>query len=106
MLLLSMLGFLPASNRTHLSDLLSIVSLIFFQNVQTHRFTLATLSTWRENQLLWHFISLFAVAIETGYAGEDCMRVCVCAFSTGAISVTEFLYKIKSPKNFAMASIN
>lgn len=53
---------------------------VILQNVQTHRFTLAMLSTWRQNQLLWHFISLFAVAIETGFAEEDCVcvRVCVC----------------------------
>lgn len=60
-----------------LSDLWGTITLVF-QNIQTHRFTLTTLSTWRENQLLWHFISLFAVAIETGFAGEDCVRACVC----------------------------
>lgn len=74
--------------RAYLSGLWSIIALVF-QNVQTHRFTLTTLSTWRENQLLWHFISLFAVAIETEFAGEDCM--CVFAFTTGATSATEFL---------------
>lgn len=81
-LLLGGLGFLSTSNDARLFQTITLV----FQNVQTHRFTLTTLSTWRENRLLWHFISLFAVAIETGFAGEDCVRVCVCVFtfSTGA----------------------
>lgn len=36
--------------------------------------------TWGKNQFLWHFISLFAVAMETGLAEEDGLRVCVCSW--------------------------
>lgn len=78
MLLLSTLGFLFAVKCTHLMPTSPVLSFWIFQEVQTHRFTLPTLSTWRGNQLLWHFISLFAVAIETGFAWEDCVPVHVC----------------------------
>lgn len=49
-----------------------------------HTFTLNILHTWRENQLLWHFISLFAVAIETLLQRK---MGCLCAFAFSAARV-------------------
>lgn len=67
----------------------------------TQKFTLTTAGTWGENQLLWHFISLFAVAIETGLAGEDALRVCACCQCRRCLVHTViFVRKIKSQKAF------
>lgn len=56
--------------------------------------------TWGENQLLWHFISLFAVAIETGLAEKD--GLCgVFAFDAGVASITELAWVAEIPKAFS-----
>lgn len=53
------------------------------------------------------FYQLICCCYRNGICGGRlCACVCVFTFSTGATSVTEILYKIKSLKHFAIASIN
>lgn len=51
-------------------------SLLWFSEMSRQKFTLTTVHSWEENQLLWHCNSLFAVAMETCPAEE--VGLCVC----------------------------